>query len=163
MSWIPRSPHDEADGLVWLPRLIDKARRAALGRASGADLMNGYLYGNNDYIDGQVLRFLGIDDRALSELVEECGNDEDVTAIVLAHSGHSVAERRAFSAELERRLFGFAMLDADEGRLAQGPRSRIMAFLYNAVIMPIAYPAFRRAERRRSRAGNPALLLKDGS
>ena len=57
MSWTPRSPHDEADGLVWLPRLIDKARRSALGRASGADLMNGYLYGNSDYIDSKVLGF----------------------------------------------------------------------------------------------------------
>ena len=163
MSWSPRSPHDEADGLVWLPRLIDKARRSALGRASGADLMNGYLYGNSDYIDGQVLRFLDIDDRALSELVDECGSDEDVTAIVLAHSGKSVAARRAFSAGLERRLLGFAMLDADEGRLTPGPRSRIITFLYNAVIMPIAYPAFRRAERRRSRAEDPTISLKDGS
>ena len=99
----------------------------------------------------------------MSELVDECGDDDDVTAIVLAHSGRSVAARRAFSADLERRLFGFAMLDADEGRLAPGPRSRIIAFLYNAVIMPLAYPAFRRAERKRSRARTPTILLKDGS
>jgi len=157
MSWTPRSPHDEAGGLVWLPRLIDKARRSALGRACGADLMNGYRYGNSDYVDSRVLRFLGVDDRALSELVEECGSDEDVTAIVLAHSGHGVAARRAFSAELERRLFGFAMLDADESRLAPGPRRRILTFLYNAVIVPIASPAFRRAERRRSRTRDPAI------
>jgi hypothetical protein len=162
MAWIPRSPHDEADGLVWLPRLIDKARRSALGRASGADLMNGYLYGNSDYIDGRVLRFLGIDDVALSELVHECNSDEDVAAIVLAHSGHTVTERRAFSAALERRLFGFAMLDADEGRLAPGPRRRLITFLYNAVVMPIAYPAFRRAERRRTLAADPTIFLKDG-
>jgi hypothetical protein len=148
---MPRSPHDEADGLVWLPRLIDKARRAALGRASSADLMNGYLYGDNDFIDRQVLRFLGIDDCALSELIEECDSDEDVVRIVLAHSGRSVAARRAFSAALERRSFRFAMLDADEGRLAPGPRSRIIAFLYSVAIMPIAYAAFGRAERRRVR------------
>jgi len=29
MSWIPRSGLDEIEGVVWLPRLIDKARRAA--------------------------------------------------------------------------------------------------------------------------------------
>ncbi len=152
MPWIPRPARDAFDGLVWLPRLIEKARRHAHGHSSGADLMNGYLYGNNDFIDGQVLRFLKTDDATISALVERCSDDDDVARGAIAQSGRSLDERRTFSAGLERRMLGFAMLDADEGRLGPGLRSNAIAFVYNRAMMPIVYAVFRRAEFKRRKA-----------
>jgi Domain of unknown function (DUF5069) len=132
VCWIPRSPHDTFDGLVWLPRLIEKARRRARGTAA----MNGYLYGDRAPVDRRVLRFLRTDDRAVSTLVAEFPDDTDVARLVLARSGRTDAERRAFSAALARRLFDFAALDADEGRLPHGVRAGAIAFGYNVLIAP---------------------------
>ncbi|GAC1540535.1 MAG: hypothetical protein NVS2B17_16900 [Candidatus Velthaea sp.] len=160
MPWIPCSAHDEFDGLVWLPRLIEKARRNAHGRAAGTDLMNGYLYGDNDFIDAQLLRFLGADDRALSAWVEEFSDDDEVARVAIARSGRSFDERRRFSTSLARRTFDFCMLDADEGRLAPGLRSRTIAFLYNRAMMPIVYAVFGRAEHKRTSASPSRTLSK---
>src|SRR5688572_13703252 len=58
-GWRPRrGTRDRAEDVVWLPRLIDKGRRALAGEAAGRDLLGGYHFGANDAADAQLLRFL---------------------------------------------------------------------------------------------------------
>ncbi len=113
-----------------MPRLIEKARRYEAGRTAGTDLMNGYLYGDNDFIDKQVLAFLNTDDTSVRALVREYADDADVCRIVVE-------------------LLNFVFLEADEGRLADGVRTRLISFAYNRLLMPVVYAQFAMAERRR--------------
>jgi hypothetical protein len=156
MSWIPRSGLDSAEDLVWLPRLVQKARRAEEGRATGRDLMEGYLYGDNDFIDKRVLEFLRTDDAAVSAVVREEHDDAAAAAIIAQRSGRTAEERRAFSKQLRGQLFDFVLMEADEGRLPPGLKRAVVRFLYNRVMMPVFYAQFRAAERKRARERTPS-------
>lgn len=147
MAWIPCSGRDSIAGLVWLPRLLEKARHCE--GASGGRLVDGYCYGDNDFIDKDLIAFLHTSDAAISKIVSEHAVDADVARILVMQSGRSAAECQTFSTKLRRKFFDFVMLEADEGRLPPGPKTTIVAFLYNNVMMPIVYPMFRRDERNR--------------
>ena len=152
VGWMPCSGLDEYDGVVWLPRLIQKARRAEEGRRSGSDMMNGYFYGNNDYIDEQVLQFLHVDDSVVSALVAQQLDDGEVARILTERSGRTSEERRTFSERLKRRLGNFALMEADERRMPPGPKRSALAFLYNGILMRLFNAQYRSAEKRRSSA-----------
>ena len=149
MGWTPRSGLDTIEDLVWLPRLIEKARRCEAGRASGRDLMDGYLYGDNDYIDKRFLAFLRMDDTAVSAIVREQADDGAAAAAIVERSGRTAEERRAFSTSFRRQLFDFVLLEADEGRLPAGIKRTAIRFVYNRLLMPVFYAQFRAAERKR--------------
>jgi hypothetical protein len=149
MVWTPCSGLEEREALPWLPRLIQKARRYEAGRAAGTDVMSGYLYGDNDFIDKQLLAFLGTDDASVCALVREHDDDAVVAGQLVARSGRSELERRAFGIRLRRRMWDFALMEADEGRLPDGPRARLLRFAYNRLLMPIVYAQFSAAERKR--------------
>lgn len=149
MSWTPCSGRETFDDLVWLPRMLQKARQHEESCVAGRDLMNGYLFGDSDFIDHRILRFLRTDDTALLTLVREHPADEDVARIVLQRSGRTTEERRRFSRRLRRMLADFVVLEADEGRLPPGPTSSVIRFVYNRLMMPTAYLMFRNAERKR--------------
>ncbi len=131
---------------MWLPRLLQKARRHEAARASGLDLMNGYQYGNNDFIDAKFLGFLRTDDHRISALVREHPDDRTVAYIVVERSGRTAEERRAFSAQIRRSFFSFELLEADEGRTPRGLRRTLLCVFYNHLMMPCVT---RRAERAR--------------
>jgi hypothetical protein len=147
MSWIPCSGRDSVAGLVWLPRLLEKARHCAA--SPNGRLVDGYCYGNNDFIDKQLITFLRTDDTTISALVREHPVDADVARILVEQSGHSPAEIEAFNTAFRRKNFDFVLLEADEGRLQPGLKASILKFLYNGAVMPIFYPLFRRDERNR--------------
>lgn len=147
MNWTPCSGLESAEGLVWLPRLVQKARRVLT--SSEGRLVDGYCYGDNDFIDKRVIAFLRTDDETISALVRDHLSDDDVAHILIERSGRSPAEREQFSRTLKRSLWNFALLEADEGRLAPGFKSSAITFLYNRMIMPIVYAMFRRDERKR--------------
>jgi len=148
MAWIPCSGRDSASGLVWLPRLLEKARRCA--SAPGGRLVDGYCYGDNDFIDKQLITFLRTDDATISALVREQQSDADVASILVERSGRSPAECDAFNSTFRRRNFDFVLLEADEGRLRPGLKSALLKFTYNNVIMPVVYRMFKSDERKRS-------------
>ncbi|HEX3462572.1 MAG TPA: DUF5069 domain-containing protein [Candidatus Elarobacter sp.] len=148
--WIPRSAHDSLEGLPWLPRLLEKARRFEAGRAAGTDLMNGYLYGDNDFIDAQLLRFLRTTDATVSALVRDHADDAEVARILVERSGRSPSEIAEFAKIFPRKNFGFVLTEADEGRLGNGPRAKLICFVYNRLIMPIFYAKFAADERKRA-------------
>ncbi|MGH7728310.1 MAG: DUF5069 domain-containing protein [Vulcanimicrobiaceae bacterium] len=149
MSWTPRSGRDSVEEVVWLPRLLQKARRLADFRESGR-LIDGYCYGRNDFIDKQVLAFLRTDDVTVSNLVQEHPSDAELAKIIVESSGRTPQERRAFSHRLRRRCFNFALLEADEGRMAPGPLRAVLRIAYNGLMMPAVYAWFRGAEKRRA-------------
>jgi hypothetical protein len=147
MGWIPCSGRDSAAGLVWLPRLLEKARRSET--SPQGRLVEGYCYGDNDFIDKQLIAFLRTDDAAISALVREHPADADVAKIIVERSGRSAAECEAFNRSFRRRNFDFVLLEADEGRL-RGLKGAILKFVYNGLIMPIVYRMFKRDERNRA-------------
>lgn len=153
MGWMPCSGLETVDGMVWVKRLVQKARRMLESERAGTDLMNGYLFGENDYVDGKVLRFLGIRDVFILDTVR--GNPDDASAArtVLARSGRSPEELRAFGARLRKSMAGFAFMEADEGRMPPGPLAWGIKFFYNRLLMPVVYAQFRWAGRRRRATG----------
>lgn len=149
MAWIPCSGLETVDGMIWVKRMTQKARRARESRDRGVDLMNGYLYGENDFVDGRVLRFLALTDEQFAD--EVCGESDDEAAArrSVVRSGRSADECREFSAKLRKSMSDFALLEADEGRMPRGVRAGAIKFFYNALMMPVVYAVFRRAERKR--------------
>lgn len=148
MAWMPRSGLEEIDGLVWLPRMIDKARRyLALGETSRR--FDGYLYGGNDFIDTRVLKFLRMSDEEFCEIVRQHANDVEAGRAAIARSGRTPEHCRAFSAKLKRGMRDFALLEADEDRMSPGIKRTLIKGLYCGVILPLAYLMFRREEAKR--------------
>ena len=147
MGWMPRSGRDAIAGLAWLPRMLDKARRCET--SSTGRLVDGYLYGDNDFIDKQLIAFLRTDDTTISQLVREHPDDAEVAAILVERSGRSAAEIAAFATTFRRKNFDFVFVEADEGRLGPGFKASAIRFFYNNVVMRIFYPLFERDERKR--------------
>jgi hypothetical protein len=132
--------------------MLQKARRA-LASPDGR-VVDGYLYGNNDFIDKDLIAFLRTDDETISALVRDNAADADVARILVERSGRSVTECAAYSESMKRKFLNFIMLEADEGRL-HGFKASVIKFLYNNAMMPIVYPMFRRDERKRKTAAQP--------
>ena len=151
MSWTPCSGLESAAGVVWLPRMLQKARRC-LSSPDGRRV-DGYLFGDNDFIDKEVIAFLRTDDETISALVRDNPSDADVARILVERSGRSASECAAYSGSFKRKFFNLFFLEADEGRLGPGFKSSLIKFLYNKALMPIVYFAFRRDEGKRTAAG----------
>ena len=153
MTWMPCSGLDVEAGVVWLPRLLQKARRCLT--SPDGRLTDGYCYGRNDYIDKQLIAFLRTDDETISALVRDNPSDADVARIIVQRSGRSETELATFNVAFRKKLMDFVLIEADEGRLPPGFKTSAIKFLYNNVIMPIAYFVFRRDERKRTGASTP--------
>ncbi len=150
MGWMPRSGRDSIAGLPWLPRLLDKARHCAT--SSNGRLVDGYCYGDNDFIEKQLIAFLRTDDTTISQLVSEHPDDAAVAKILVDRSGRSPGEREAFDKSFRRKNLNFVFLEADEGRLGAGLKATALKVFYNSVVMRIFYPLFERDERKRTPA-----------
>jgi hypothetical protein len=147
MSWTPCSGLDAEAGVVWLPRMLQKARRCLT--SPDGRVVDGYLFGDNDFIDKEVIAFLRTDDETITALVRENPSDADVARILVERSGRSASECAAYSGSLKRKFLNFFFLEADEGRLGSGFKASAIRFLYNKALMPVVYFMFRRDERNR--------------
>ncbi len=56
--------------------------------------MGAYLYGDNDFLDKEVIAFLRTDDETISALVRQHASDTDAARIIVERSGRSAAEGR---------------------------------------------------------------------
>jgi hypothetical protein len=146
MNWSPCSPNETLEDLVWLPRLLQKARRS---QQMGSRLFDGYCYGENDAIDGQLLRFLNASDSDVCNCVNEFPDDAEAGRVLIRRSGRSPEECRKFSQGLRRQFLNFAPIEADECRMQPGIKRTALQFLYNRIMMPFFYAMFRRAEQKR--------------
>ena len=148
--WQPRSAFERLANCIFLGRLIDKARRSATGLPIGE-----YMYGENDYMDARVLRFLRASRTDVDRIVREQRNDAAAARELVERSGRSAREVDAFNTRMML-LYGliFTMFDADEGRKT-GVFAGALAGFYNRVIYPPFAKKFARDER--SRAATQAL------
>jgi hypothetical protein len=81
----PRSPYEELDGLIFLPRTIDKLRALLPGGDSGSYFMNGQIQG----MSGYLLERLGIAEADLLAAVAAAAADDEVAAWVRSHTDAS--------------------------------------------------------------------------
>ena len=105
----PRRWTESIDGILWLPRMVDKVR-AGLAGTLGA-----YLYGQSPF-DTSLLRTLGLSHTAFARIVRNAVDDESVLRALEIQDPQSLGRARSWSRKLERRhrLFMF-VLDVDDG------------------------------------------------
>jgi hypothetical protein len=154
MNWMPRAGRDAAADCVWLPRMLDKARRLVDSERIGRDLLSPYMFGDGDPADEALLRFLRADAEDVIDLLLQEPDTGRVAEALLRRSGRTAEECAAWSAQfLRRQRLLLALLDADEGRWTPGPRAQAVRFLYNNVLMPPVYWLHRNDPHRRLRRG----------
>ena len=149
MDWRPQySGLDRLAGCVWLARLMDKARRV---ENSDSNALGDYLFGKGDYLDAKVLRFLGVSELDVRNVVRSESNDEMAARTIVTRSGKTPAECEAFNKAFVRRngLF-LAMLQADEDRRPLSLKSKIMKAAYNLLIVPMGKMMYRLHRARES-------------
>lgn len=145
----------ELHGCVFLPRMLEKGRRVLESERQGTDLMNGFCFGDFDYADGMIFRFLRTNEDRVLALLRASNDDDAVAAALLAESGRSAVEVQKWSRYFARINAPFtAMWDADEGRRAPGVGTTLLRVFYNYLMMPPVYLIFGLATalRRRRRA-----------
>jgi Domain of unknown function (DUF5069) len=72
----PRSSYEELDGLMFMPRTIDKLRALLPGGNPGEYIINGKILG----MSGYLMQRLGITEEALSAVVAAASDDTEVAA-----------------------------------------------------------------------------------
>ncbi|MDH4187732.1 MAG: DUF5069 domain-containing protein [Nitrospira sp.] len=150
-NWMPRPWNAELRGCLWLPRMLDKGRQALEGQRQGLNLMNNYLFGDFDYADGKLLKFLRTNDAHVLELLRELNDDEAVASRLLSESGRTATEVQVWCKRFRVLNAPFiAMWDADEGRRSPGVGTSLLKLFYNYLMMPPVYVIFWIAERLRS-------------
>jgi hypothetical protein len=153
MNWVPRySGSDQLAGCMWLGRLIDKARRYEAAGVAPGEMLGEYMFGDNDYMDAKLLRFLALNDGQICEIVRSEPDDERAAQRILERSGKTAAQCAAFNRAFARANTPFlAMMDADEGRCKPGLGASLMKAAYNAVVFPLGILMYRSASRKRPR------------
>lgn len=119
----PRRWSDELDGILWLPRMIDKARSAA------KNTLGDYLYGESP-TDRGLLRALGIDYGDFTQMVREAGDDDERVLELLKER---CPDRLDFGRRWGQRFahrYGFYLflIDLDDGYY-QGPLQAIRSLI----------------------------------
>ena len=137
-------------GFIFMPRMLAKGRRQLASRAQGRNLMNGFLFGDFDYADGKLLKFLRTRESRVVELLRQFDDDRDVARILIAESGRTNAEIEGWNRRFQRinALF-LEMWDADEGRREPGFVTTLLKQSYNYALMPPVYLIFGIAQRLR--------------
>ena len=128
-SRAPRRWKAAVQGVIWLPRMIDKAR------AYDAGTLGLYLYGQSP-VDASLLAAGGIRYDDVLDAVRSSPDDAAVLAALERRVPGATVRLRAWSAKppLSARII-FAWNDVDEG-YARGPAARAVRFLSSLV-----YPA----------------------
>lgn len=92
----PRSSYEELDGLMFMPRTIDKLRALLPGGNPGEYVINGKIPG----MSGYLLQRLGITEEALSAVVASANDETEVAAWLRANTDAS--QYPAINATLRR-------------------------------------------------------------
>lgn len=153
MNWVPRySGRDQLAGCVWLGRLIDKGRRYEAAGVAPGEMLGEYMFGEHDYMDAKLLRFIGLTDAHICEVIRREPDDERAAQRIIARSGKTEAQCAAFNRAFVRANAPFlAMMDADEDRRSPGLGTSLLKATYNAVIFPFGVLLYRSRSRKRLR------------
>lgn len=152
MKWVPRySGRDQLAGCAWLGRLIDKGRQYEAAGIAPGEMLGEYMFGDNDYMDAKLLRFLGLSDAQICEVIRSEPNDERAAQRIIERSGKTAEQCAGFNRTFLRTYAPFlAMMDADEGRCKPGPGPSLMKVAYNAVVFPLGSLMYKSGSRKRS-------------
>lgn len=105
----PRRWNEELDGIIWLPRLIDKTRAAIAGT------LGPYLFGQSP-IDREFLRELRMGHRAFAQIVADAPDDSAVLAAIAQRDPQALESARAWSTRAaQKHATFFRVLDIDDG------------------------------------------------
>lgn len=150
MNWVPRySGRDQLAGCVWLGRLIDKGRRYEAAGVAPGEMLGEYMFGEHDYMDAKLLRFLGLRDAHICEVIRSEPDDERAAQRIIARSGKTGAQCAAFNRAFVRSNAPFlAMMEADEDRRSPGLGTSFLKATYNTVIFPLGVLMYRRSRKR---------------
>lgn len=131
--------------------MIDKLRkRIDEGAKSGDLLPGGYMLGEKDYLDAQLLKFLNMPSEELCEVVRSETDDRRAAQRILEKAGKSESECARWSLSfLQQSSVFLNMIDADEGRKMPPPVSEFLRDFYNANIVPAATAAYVKPETPR--------------
>jgi hypothetical protein len=141
---------------MWLGRLIDKARRYEVAAVAPGEMLGAYMFGDNDYMDAKLLRFLRLNDAQICEIVRSEPDDDHAAQRILERSGRTAAQCAAFNRAFARGNAPFlAMIDADENRHKPGLGASLMKAAYNAVVFPLGILMYRSGSRKRPAATGP--------
>jgi hypothetical protein len=125
----PRRWNEQVGGVIWLPRLVDKAR------ASDAGTLGPFLYGQSP-VDDSLLAAARIDYATLLEVVRSAPDDSGVLSEIERRSPGATARMRAWSAKPPASCRTiFAWNDVDEG-YTRGPLASVIRVVSNLI-----YPA----------------------
>jgi Domain of unknown function (DUF5069) len=131
----PRRWKVQVDGVIWLPRLIDKAR------AHEAGTLGMYLYGQSP-VDDKLLAAAGIGYPALLEAVRTSPDDAGVLAEIERRAPGATQRLRAWSAAPPASCrMVFAWNDVDEG-YSRGPVASVVRFVSD-LIYPVLTASMR--------------------
>lgn len=161
--WSPCSPFEAAGDLIWLPRLIDKGRRKLAGDAEGRDRLGDYMFGDHDYLDGFLLRFLAMGDSHVLAILRAEPDDHAAAMAIVRVSGKTPEQCRAWSASFRRwQWLALVNLDRDEGRLTLGPVGNWLALTVQNAVLPAFRFFYDRRERARpaARSGEPGCVAQ---
>lgn len=105
----PRRWSEAIDGIMWLPRLIDKTRAAHAGT------LGSYLYGQSP-VDRSLLHVLGIGYTEFARIVAREPDDAAVLRSLAQRDPQSLEHARSWGPHL-RKKFGWFLfvLDVDDG------------------------------------------------
>jgi hypothetical protein len=121
-----------------MPRLIDKGRRKLEGDRLGQDLLGDYMFGDHDYLDGFLLRFLGLPDAVILEILRDEPDDERAAAAIVERAGKTPEQCRAWSQRFEREQhLPLLNLDRDEGRYSFGPLGDALWTVGQSLFLPV--------------------------
>src|SRR5579871_1527807 len=92
----PRSCYAELDGLMVMPRTIDKLRAQLPGGDSGVYFINGQIKG----ISGYLLERLGIGESELRDAIARAASEDEIASWLREHT--DAAQYQAINATLRR-------------------------------------------------------------
>ncbi len=136
----PRRWNAAVDGIVWLPRMIDKARMQHKGR------LGIYLVGHSP-VDASLLKRLNVTTAEFSGIVKAAPDDAAVLA-ALRRRGFDEARVRRWSERFPQTFrWVISIVDVDEGYVKPNLMNRLGLLLIRALEWPVVtfYRAIRRA------------------
>lgn len=129
----------QADGIRWLPRMIDKARMSADGT------LGAYLIGHSP-VDKALLKRLGLTTAQFCEIVAANGSDDAVLAALRARGFDESAVRRWSDRFDSDWAFYIKLWDVDEGYVPAGAMAPLLAAM--RVVEGPLMSAFRKVASR---------------
>ena len=139
-DWKPRRWNEKLENCLWLPRMIDKGRRHIEAQRDAHVSMHGYLFGDLDYGDWQLLRFLRTNQDQVSRLLEELDSDQDVAKRIVKDSNRSKEDIEKWNKRFRAVNCLFTpMWDADEAHRSPGLTTTLIKYSYIFILMPPVY------------------------